>query len=170
MNELLKAKAEKVPEETNKGKAIQLIVFRQGNEEFGLHISQIKEVVKTPPITPLPQTPNYIRGVANIRGNVIAMVDLKAKLSGQGMAGALEDYGYSLVVSSEELHMGILVKDLPVTLTVYESDLGDPNTLFQDEVDHSFINGIVKLPKRLLLYIDILRVMEMKDITMPETT
>ena len=157
----MKPKAHEAPtQEVSKGAAIQLIVFQLGEEEYALPISQIKEVVHTPPVTPMPQTPRYIQGVANIRGNVIAMVDLEEKLGKRSTAVAIEEFGYTLVVSSEELHMGILVRELPNTLTVYESDMSDPGNLFQDAGGQSYIKGIVKLPNRLLLHIDITRLMK----------
>ena len=59
----------------------QIVVFKLGNEEYGLKIDQIKEVVITPAITKMPQTPSYMKGVANIRGNVIAILDLEEKFS-----------------------------------------------------------------------------------------
>ena len=57
----------------------QIVVFRLGQEEYGLPIEQIKEVVITPNITRMPQTPAFVKGVANIRGNVIAILDLEEK-------------------------------------------------------------------------------------------
>ena len=163
MEELLKPKAADEVVVESRGQSIQLIVFKLGKEEYGLNISQIKEVVPTPPITGLPQTPPYIKGVANIRGKVIAMVDLMEKL-GLHTENSAENicFGYSLVVESEDLHMGILVHALPNTLTVYEADLCDPVMVFQDNADHSYIKGIVKQRHGLLMYIDILRVMEME--------
>ena len=58
---------------------IQLIIFKLGTEEYALSIDQIKEVVLTPRIAKMPQTPSYIKGVANIRGNIIAILDLEQK-------------------------------------------------------------------------------------------
>jgi len=60
-------------------RTLQIVVFKLGQEEYGLHIDQIKEVVITPKITRMPQTPAFVKGVANIRGNVIAMLDLEEK-------------------------------------------------------------------------------------------
>src|SRR6478752_3903251 len=61
------------------GRRIQLIIFKLGTEEYALSIDQIKEVVLTPRIARMPQTPSYIKGVANIRGSIIAILDLEQK-------------------------------------------------------------------------------------------
>src|SRR5690349_5800373 len=84
------------------GRALQVMVFKLGNEEYGLHIDQIKEVVITPTITRMPQTPSYVKGVANIRGNVIAIFDLEDRFN---LSGTIQDQGskYTLVVESEDV-------------------------------------------------------------------
>ena len=58
---------------------VQIIVFKLGDSEYALEIGQIKEVVPTPPISKVPLTPPYIRGIANVRGNILAIIDLEKK-------------------------------------------------------------------------------------------
>ena len=65
-----------------------MIIFKLGKEEYALHIDQIKEVVLTPGIAKIPQTPDYIIGVANIRGNIISIVSLNTKF---GLIGNEEE-------------------------------------------------------------------------------
>ena len=88
----------------------QLIVFRLGDEKYGLQIGQIKEVVPTPHITRLPQTPPYVKGVANIRGNIIAVVDLEEKFGLKNESDEAAN-NYTLVVESDEVKMGVLVRE-----------------------------------------------------------
>lgn len=84
-----------------------------GHEEYGLMIDQIKEVVLTPAITRMPQTPSYMKGVANIRGNVIAILDLANRFALTDAATNGDQYKYTLVVESEDLKMGLLVHEVP---------------------------------------------------------
>ena len=79
--DLEKEVSEQQEKEINTGTKHQLIVFKLGTEEYALNIEQIKEVVITPNIANIPQTPSYIRGVANIRGTIIAIVDLNDKFN-----------------------------------------------------------------------------------------
>jgi purine-binding chemotaxis protein CheW len=58
--------------QNNHSRTFQIVVFRLGHEEYALPIAQIKEVVQTPSITNIPQSPECIKGVSNIRGNIIA--------------------------------------------------------------------------------------------------
>lgn len=144
----------------------QLIVFKQGNEEYGLAIDQIKEVVLTPKITKMPQTPHYVKGVANIRGNIIAIIDLEAKF---GIADknteSVTEGKYTLVVASEEFKVGILVKEVPNTLAVSQADIDETVNIIQDEVQESnYIKGIVKVNNRLIILIDIYQIMSRQEL------
>jgi len=144
-----------------KSDMVQIIVFRQGDEEYALQIDQIKEVVITPPITRMPQTPAFIRGVANIRGNIIAIVDLEEKF---GLRRSQEDakaYHFTLVVESDEVKMGILVREVPNTLSVSAAEIDEAVHIIQDGQSESrYIRGIIKVNNRLIILIDIFKVME----------
>jgi len=142
----------------------QLIVFRLGDEEYGLQIGQIKEVVPTPHITRLPQTPPYVKGVANIRGNIIAVVDLEEKFGlKQDTAGMANNY--TLVVESDEVKMGVLVRELPNTLNVKQSQIEDSANIIQDGgTDQSYIKGIVKLEDRLIIMLDVFKTMSESEL------
>lgn len=142
----------------------QLIVFRLGDEEYGLQIGQIKEVVPTPHITRLPQTPPYVKGVANIRGNIIAVVDLEEKF---GLKQKADDSAnnYTLVVESDEVKMGILVRELPNTLNVKQSQIEDSANIIQDGgADQSYIKGIVKMEDRLIIMLDVFKTMSESEL------
>lgn len=137
----------------------QLIVFRLGDEEYGLQIGQIKEVVPTPHITRLPQTPPYVKGVANIRGNIIAVVDLEEKFGLKKESDEAAN-NYTLVVESDEVKMGVLVRELPNTLNVKQSQIEDSANIIQDGgAEQSYIKGIVKLEDRLIIMLDVFKTM-----------
>jgi purine-binding chemotaxis protein CheW len=141
-------------------RTLQIVVFKLGNEEYGLHIDQIKEVVITPNITRMPQTPAYIKGVANIRGNVIAIFDLEERFN---LARTIQNNGnkYTLVVESDEVKMGLLVTEVPNTVTVNTSDLDESIGIINDaHAENNYIKGIIKTGKRLIILIDIFKVID----------
>ncbi len=142
----------------------QLIVFRLGDEEYGLQIGQIKEVVPTPHITRLPQTPPYVKGVANIRGNIIAVVDLEEKFGLKQDSDEAAN-NYTLVVESDEVKMGVLVRELPNTLNVKQSQIEDSANIIQDGgAEQSYIKGIVKLEDRLIIMLDVFKTMSESEL------
>ncbi|TAH17334.1 MAG: purine-binding chemotaxis protein CheW [Cytophagales bacterium] len=156
-----------------KGKAIvkkyQLIVFKLAGQEYAFFIDQIKEVVITPNITPVPLTPSYIKGVANVRGDILAIADLEERfdLKAQDSSKQLIDTkknNFTLVIASDEIKMGILVKELPNTLTILETDMIQPSMIYEHEEEKNYILSIVKLQERLIIVIDLNRIILKEDI------
>ena len=141
-------------------RTLQIVVFRLGGEEYGLHIDQIKEVVLTPSITKVPQTPDYVKGVANIRGNVIAIFDLEDRF-GLTYSQSNKSGKYTLVVESEEVKMGLLVSEVPNTISVNATDLDESVGIINDaNTDTQYIKGIIKSGSRLIILIDIFKVID----------
>ncbi|MFD0998651.1 chemotaxis protein CheW [Ohtaekwangia kribbensis] len=145
--------------QTNHVRYVQIVVFRLGDEEYALNIDQIKEVVITPSITRVPQKPSFIKGVANIRGNIIAMLDLEEKF---GLRKTIDEHAgnnFTLVIDSAEYKMGVLVKEVPNTLSIAESSIEEITLAGDSGIEQSYIKGIVKLEKRLIIMIDIFKVL-----------
>jgi purine-binding chemotaxis protein CheW len=138
---------------------LQIVVFKLGHEEYGLHIDQIKEVVITPNITKMPQTPPYVKGVANIRGNVIAIFDLEERF--ELKVNAQQTGKYTLVVESEDVKLGLLVNEVPNTITVNAADLDEAVGIINEAgTDTNYIKGIIKSGERLIILIDIFEVID----------
>lgn len=149
------------------GKKIQLIIFKLGTEEYGLSIDQIKEVVITPGIAHVPRMPSYIKGVANIRGSIISIMDLEEKFGLRSDAGTTEATGnYTLVIESSKFKVGILVKEVPNTLSVYTGEIEDASAFVQfSSIDENCITGIVKSGGRLIILIDVFKLIDIENIT-----
>jgi purine-binding chemotaxis protein CheW len=162
----VRKQAESESETVDSGTLAQLVVFKLGKEEYALHIDQIKEVVLTPGIAKIPQTPHYISGVANIRGNIIAIVDLEAKfnLDHKDTDDEKTDK-YTLVVESDSFKIGILVTEVPNTLTVAERDIDKSSTVLQySNLDQDCIQGIVKSGDSMIIMVDMIKMMESEDL------
>jgi purine-binding chemotaxis protein CheW len=148
-------------QDTSKGqRSLQIVVFKLGQEEYGLQIDQIKEVVITPTITRMPQTPSYIKGVANIRGNVIAIFDLEERFN-LTRSAPKEGNRYTLVVESEDVKLGLLVNEVPNTISVNPTDLDESVGIINDaNAEANYIKGIIKSRERLIILIDIFKVID----------
>lgn len=143
----------------NGNRNLQIVVFKLGQEEYGLHIDQIKEVVITPTITRMPQTPSFVKGVANIRGNVIAIFDLEERFN--LIRTQTTGNKYTLVVESEDVKMGLLVNEVPNTVTVNAADLDESVGIINDvSTESNYIKGIIKSGQRLIILIDIFKVID----------
>jgi len=159
----VRAQASKEDDGEKVGELVQLIIFKLGDEEYALHIDQIKEVVLTPGIAKIPQTPDYIKGVANIRGNIISIVDLNIKF---GLTNIKDQTTrYTLVVESDSFKIGILVNEVPNTLVVAESDIDKSSTVLQySNLDEECIKGVVKSGERMIIMVDMIKMMETEEL------
>ena len=150
------------PTETRKLMVQQLIVFRLGEEEYGLTIEQVKEIVVTPPIARIPLMPTYVKGVANVRGNILAIIDLAEKFGLNGSQPSLEEEAvksFILVMESDTLKMGILVREVPSTLSVAQEQIESSPALVHDSSeDNQSIKGIIRVGTRLIILIDVYQI------------
>jgi purine-binding chemotaxis protein CheW len=150
----------KVQEPTRINRTLQIVVFKLGSEEYGIQIDQIKEVVLTPNITRMPQTPSYVKGVANIRGNVIAIFDLEEKFNFMKR----DDHDkcrYTLVVESDEFKMGLMVNEVPNTISVNAADLDESVGIINDaSATTNYIKGVIKHASRLIILVDVFKVID----------
>ncbi|WP_333818759.1 chemotaxis protein CheW [Ohtaekwangia sp.] len=143
----------------------QIVVFRLGDEEYGITIDQIKEVAITPVITRMPQIPAYILGVGNIRGNIIALLDLEEKFGiPRKQVTSINEKSFTLVINHSEFKMGVRVKEVPNTLTISSADVEESFFTGNHAHDQSYITGIVKRDNRLIVLIDILRVLGQQEV------
>ncbi len=154
---------EQIAEEEKHYDRLQLIVFKLGNEEYALKIDQIKEIVLTPNITKMPHTPFYVKGLANIRGNIIAILDLEEKFS---LESEEEKTGkYTLVIESEKFKAGIMVNKVPNTLSVSENSIEEAQNIITDaSMQSNYIQGVVKADNRLIILIDIYQIVNEQDL------
>lgn len=138
-----------------------LVVFAVGDEEYAFDIDQIKEVVPVPSISRVPQTKNYIRGVANVRGNVLAVIDLAIKFALQ-KTDAEEDYvKYVIVIKSEDIKVAVASGQVPETLMVSDSQMDSTaDVVRKSQNEQGFIKGVIKKDKRMIICIDILEMLE----------
>jgi len=152
----------------NAGQNIQLVVFKLGNDEYALSIDAIKEVVITPAITRVPLAPKHIRGVANVRGTILAIVDLEEKLSIQQSERGIDTVkqNFLLVIESEDCKMGILVKEVPNTLSVSPEMIDNsPGLLQESNSEKGYVKGIAKVNNRLIVLVDVFKFVSKEDIT-----
>lgn len=125
----------------------QFITFRSGDQEFGADIMTIREIRGWTPTTPLPHAPNYVCGVINLRGVVLPVIDLKARL-GHG-ATEVSQKQVIIVVQCGSRTIGLLVDAVSDIITVTAADIQATPELARD-VHDQFVNGIAVLDERMV--------------------
>ncbi|HEY4650170.1 MAG TPA: chemotaxis protein CheW [Pontibacter sp.] len=145
---------------------LHLIVFKLGAEYYGIRIEQVKEVTVTPGITRMPRTPDFVKGVANIRGDIIAVMDLEERFGLRPEAPVAENQlTYTLVIEAKEYSIGVVVKEVPQSLNVAVSKMDKTPAFLQDvAVQENYIEGIAKVDNRLIIVLDMYKILSGDEI------
>ena len=141
------------------------LTFKLDVEEFGLEILKVQDIIKMMGITKVPRTPAFVRGVINLRGKVIPVVDLRLKFE---MERREETEKTCIIVvtvrrASGAVVMGILVDEVSEVLDVAGSSI-EPAPEFGASVDTSFILGMGKVGERVVTLMDVNRVLSGEDV------
>ena len=144
------------------------LTFHLGDEEYGLEILKVREIISVMEITEVPQVPDFIKGVINLRGKVIPVIDLRLKF---GMPSV--DYNREtciIVVNVNEFLLGVVVDTVAEVLDITQDEI-DPPPSFGSTIDTNFIMGMGKAKDgvKILLNIDrVLSVGELEVVKMAE--
>jgi purine-binding chemotaxis protein CheW len=138
-------------------KELQVVGFRIGRETFGLPISIVREIVRVPEITSVPNAPDYIEGVINLRGRIIPIVDLRKRFGEK--ASEANKRNRIVVVEMESRVIGLIVHSASEVLRISPSEIEAPHNVFQ-EGELNYITGVGKLNGRLVILLDLSRILQ----------
>jgi purine-binding chemotaxis protein CheW len=136
-----------------------LATFFLAGEEYGVDVRLVQEIIRLAEITQVPRAPQFVKGVINLRGRIVPVIDLKRKLG----LGEVEPTRQSriVVVKVRDRLMGLLVDGasqvLKVPLSVIEAA---PEEVV--EIDASYIRGVAKLETRLIILLDLYKVLSIE--------
>ncbi len=140
--------AESVLDDTDSLDILQLVSFKLDEIEYGIDILSVHEILRIPEITRLPNTPEYIKGVINLRGNVIPVVDIRLRFGMQQVA--LTELSRIIVVEIGEKLVGLLVDNVHQVIRLSRSRIDEPHDLIEG-ISTEFISGIGRLQDRLIV-------------------
>lgn len=130
----------------------ELIAFRIGNQEFCVNIMSVREIRGWTPATPMPHSPPYILGVINLRGAVLPIVDLSARL---GLAEAEPTARHVIIVAQVKSRIvGLLVEAVSDILTIIDENI-QPVPEVSSELEKQYARGILAIDKRMICMIEL---------------
>ena len=145
------------------------LTFGLASEEFGVPVLKVREIIKLMAITAVPQVPPHVRGVINLRGKVIPVIDLRLKF---GMP-AKEDTDLTCIVvvqvasAQSTVQMGLLVDGVSEVLNIAAQDVEDP-PVFGDSIRTEYMRGVAKVKNTVKILLDIDRVLTLDELaTLP---
>ena len=136
-----------------------LATFVLSGEEYGVDVRLVQEIIRITEITPIPRAPEFVRGVINLRGRIIPVVDLKRKLGLGEVAPSRQ--ARIVVVKIRERLIGLLVDGASQVLKVPVSSIEPPPEEFV-EIDSSYIRGVAKLQDRLIILVDLAKILALE--------
>lgn len=142
-------------------RAGKYLTFGLAEEDYGLEILKVREIIGMMDITPVPRTPEYVKGVINLRGKVIPVVGLRMKFE-------MEEKEYTeetciIVVDVNGMEIGIVVDRVLEVLDINSNDIEDAPS-FGANVDTDYIMGIGKSEEKVTILLDISKVLSNEEI------
>ena len=140
--------------------SMQLVSFRLAQEEYGIEITKVQEIILMGEITRVPQTPDYIKGLINLRSTVIPIVDLRLRF---GLAQEeVTDETRIMVVNVAGKTIGIIVDAVSEVLRISHEQIAPPPPTVAG-LGREYLTGLVKLENRLLILLDIDRILGQEE-------
>jgi purine-binding chemotaxis protein CheW len=138
-------------------KDIQVVGLRIGRETFGIPIGMVREIVRVPEITSVPNAPDYIEGVINLRGRIVPVVDLRKRF--REVVAAPNKKNRIVVVELDGRPIGLIVNSASEVLKIPPSEIEAPHAVFQ-EGELNYITGVGKIRGRLVILLDLSRILQ----------
>jgi purine-binding chemotaxis protein CheW len=147
---------------TNGGKYLTFIL---NNEVYGIEILKVREIIGIMDVTSVPQTPQYMKGVINLRGKVIPVIDLRLKFSMQEGEHSLETC--TIVVEVDNASIGLIVDSVSEVIEINGDEIEDAPQ-FGQGIDTNFIMGLGKIKETIVILLDIANVLSAEELSMVE--
>lgn len=142
------------------------LTFKVSREEYGIEILKVQEIIGMMTVTAVPRTPSFVRGVVNLRGKVIPVIDLRLKFGMQAREDT--DRTCIIVVQVSLLHgsvtMGVIVDEVSEVLDVSVEAL-EPAPQFGTQVNTDFLLAIGKVGDRVVMLLDVDKVLSLTEIS-----
>jgi len=142
------------------------LTFKLGNEEFGAHVSQVLNILEMTKITEVPKTPDYMKGVINLRGTVLPVIDTRTKF---GLPETEYTSNTCIVVmdldfNGDTVHIGAIVDEVLSVIEIEEHQIEPPPSL-GNQYKSEFIYGMAKVDDNFVMLLDMQEVLSNEEIS-----
>lgn len=138
----------------------EFVTFRLNQEYYGINIQNVENIEKVLPITRIPHTINYVKGVVNLRGIIVPVVDLRARFGLVKKANT--DESRIIIVNLEDNKIGMLVDSSSEVLQITDDDI-DASPNVKKEFNNEFVKNIGKKNGRIIMLIDLYKVLNIEQ-------
>jgi purine-binding chemotaxis protein CheW len=147
-------------ESREKEQLSQLVGFMIGKEYFGVEILMVQEIIRSTPITGVPNSPDFIEGVINLRGSIIPVIDLRKRLNiSKNLKNLNKDDTWIMILDVEGRVTGFIVDKVTEVLKIHDESIEPPPEIVVAGLKSQYIRGVCKIDKRLLILLDFNRIL-----------
>ncbi|WP_406657469.1 chemotaxis protein CheW [Methanolobus sp. ZRKC2] len=132
---------------------LQLVVCQLAEEEYGVKISSVKEIIRIPDITKIPQIPDYVEGVINLRNKIIPVISLAGKFNLP--QSETNDQSRIVIVEIGNIVAGMIVDAVTEVLRIPVGNIESAPEIITSKISEKYIEGVGKIDERLLILLDI---------------
>jgi purine-binding chemotaxis protein CheW len=140
----------------------QYLLFPLGEEIYGINIGSITEIVEKQKITEVPDMPEYIKGVINLRGRIIPVLDLRVRFGME--TRTYDDRTCIIIVRVGERTVGFIVDTVAEVQNIAQNNIEPPPEFKSDKITKKYIRGLGKVGKSVKILIDVEKVINQEDI------
>ena len=151
-------------ESSTSGELIQLVSFKLDNEEYGIEVLKVREIIRMIPITHMPNTPSYVEGIINLRGKIIPVVSMRKKFGLMEREDCTQTRIVVMDISGEL--MGFVVDSVSEVIRISGSEIQPPPNVVSGGIDQECITGVINQTERLLVLLDLERLFSHEEKTL----
>ena len=149
---------------SGKNESLQLVSFVIGKEQFGVDILMVQEIIRMAPITPIPNAPEFIEGVINLRGHIIPVIDLRKRLRLPPAGDGHRENTRILIIDIQDRVTGFIVDSVSEVLKIQAQAIEPPPEIVMAGLKSQYIFGVCKLEERLLILLDFSKILQVEEI------
>jgi purine-binding chemotaxis protein CheW len=138
----------------------QLVIFELENEFYGINIAVVESIIKMQAITQLPRTPAYVKGVTNLRGSVLPVMDLRIRFGLEAQADTRQTR--IIIVTMGSIKVGVVVDGVTEVLRINDETI-EPLPPMVNTTNSAFLRGIVRLENRLIILLELGKVLDLEE-------
>jgi purine-binding chemotaxis protein CheW len=143
--------------------SMQLVGFVIDNELFGVDILMVQEIIREMPFTPIPNSPDFIEGVINLRGNIIPVIDLRRRLNTTSTESPVDNI-WIIILNINNRVAGFIVDSVTKVLKVPTDNIKPPPDIVVSGLQSQYITGVCRIDERLLILLDFNRILLVDEI------
>ena len=150
-------------DQLEKEQLMQLVGFMIGKELFGVDILMVQEIIRAAPITAVPNSPDFVEGVINLRGNIIPVIELRKRLGFATPEVNMKD-SWILILDIEGRITGFIVDSVTEVLKIQETTIEPPPDIVVAGLESQYIRGVCEIDEKLLILLDFNRILRVEEI------